>query len=488
MSAVTTDIQPEAPFAARGLTRDRSAVEAEPVGVPEGGSTSRTIRVLPAVLVLGDMLSIGASVGAAALALGYEGLTAARYAVVAASAVVLTVAFRRGYGSSRITSPLPAPATVARAIGVVALGVVVLSYTQVIEIPVQFLLAAGGASVAAALAMRGGTGLVVSMVAARAVRGPRVIMVGPRTPVMDELVNKLEATSAQVLGRLANGERGDGVLGDISRLPALVRELEADTVVLAADVYSPTELQEVSWLLESMRVKLLIAPAIAHVEAHRVGLEHVGGTPLVSLQLGPRGSSRLLKAVIDRSLGVLIGVASLFVLVPAMILVKATSAGPVFFRQTRVGTDGVPFSMVKLRSMHVDAEARLATLVGQSDGNVILFKMRKDPRITPVGRVLRRFSIDELPQIWNVIRGDMSLVGPRPPLPHEVANYDDRAYHRLAAKPVLTGLWQVSGRSDLDWDESINLDLHYVDNRAIRLDAKILAKTAGAVLGGRGAY
>ena len=148
----------------------------------------------------------------------------------------------------------------------------------------------------------------------------------------------------------------------------------------------------------------------------------------------------------------------------------------------------MPFTMLKLRTMYVDAEERLAQLADQSDGNGVLFKMRRDPRVTPPGRILRRFSIDELPQIWNVIRGEMSLVGPRPPLPREVAEYDDRAYHRLFAKPGLTGLWQVSGRSDLDWEESIQLDLRYVDNRTVRTDLKILARTAGAVVGGRGAY
>jgi len=138
--------------------------------------------------------------------------------------------------------------------------------------------------------------------------------------------------------------------------------------------------------------------------------------------------------------------------------------------------------------MYTDADKRRAELLDRSDGNEVLFKMRDDPRITPVGRWLRRFSIDELPQLWNVVRGNMSLVGPRPPLPQEVAEYDQDARQRLRAEPGLTGLWQVSGRSDLDWQQSIRLDLNYVDNRSLAMDAAILGRTFRAVFGGRGAY
>lgn len=274
----------------------------------------------------------------------------------------------------------------------------------------------------------------------------------------------------------------------MAEAPGLVRELAADTVVVAANALRAEELRQLSWRLEPLGVSLLVAPDVAEVEAHRTELVCVDGIPMMRIALGPSRTTMIIKAFIDRCLGVVLGLMALLVLLPATVAVKVTSPGPTLFRQQRAGEDGVPFTMVKLRTMYIDAEERLVELMDQNDGNSVLFKMRRDPRVTPVGRILRRLSIDELPQLWNVIRGDMSLVGPRPPLPQEVAEYDDRAYHRLSAKPGLTGLWQVSGRSDLDWEETVRLDLRYVDNRSAPGDLRILVRTAGAVLGGRGAY
>ena len=171
------------------------------------------------------------------------------------------------------------------------------------------------------------------------------------------------------------------------------------------------------------------------------------------------------------------------------VLVRLTSAGPAFFHQTRVGKDGVEFKIFKFRSMYVDAEARLAEIRHHnlnSDG--LLFKARRDPRVTGVGRILRRYSIDELPQLLNILNGTMSLVGPRPPLPSEVAQYGFDVRRRLLVRPGLTGLWQVSGRSDLSWDESVRLDLRYVENWSLGQDALILWKTLSAVMRGKGAY
>jgi len=170
------------------------------------------------------------------------------------------------------------------------------------------------------------------------------------------------------------------------------------------------------------------------------------------------------------------------------VAVRLTSSGPAFYRQTRVGVDGVPFTMWKIRSMYVDAEVRKDALLTLNDRDGLMFKMHDDPRITPVGRLLRRYSIDELPQLWNVVRGDMSIVGPRPPLPAEVDEYHDAVNRRLRVRPGLTGLWQVSGRADLPWDESVKLDLRYVDNWSLAMDLMILWKTGRAVIGGNGAY
>ena len=168
--------------------------------------------------------------------------------------------------------------------------------------------------------------------------------------------------------------------------------------------------------------------------------------------------------------------------------IKLEDGGPVLFKQPRVGRKGEIFDCLKFRSMSVDAEARLAELMAANEGSGPLFKMTHDPRITGVGRFIRRFSLDELPQLWNALRGDMSLVGPRPALPTEVAQYDSDTRRRLDVRPGLTGLWQVSGRSNLSWDDTVRLDLYYVDNWSLIQDVMILARTAKAILGTSGAY
>jgi lipopolysaccharide/colanic/teichoic acid biosynthesis glycosyltransferase len=170
------------------------------------------------------------------------------------------------------------------------------------------------------------------------------------------------------------------------------------------------------------------------------------------------------------------------------IAVKVTSRGPVVFRQERVGRDGRNFAMLKFRSMVIDADRMLGALVPDNDGNEVLFKKKIDPRVTRVGRVLRRYSLDELPQLFNILRGDMSLVGPRPPLRSEVERYGFDMHRRFLVKPGLTGLWQVSGRSDLSWDDSVRIDVRYVENWSLAFDFMILWKTVGAVLRGSGAY
>ncbi len=170
------------------------------------------------------------------------------------------------------------------------------------------------------------------------------------------------------------------------------------------------------------------------------------------------------------------------------LLIRHDSPGPVFFRQERVGVDGTRFSMIKFRSMKETAEDDLAALLEKNEGNGVLFKLRDDPRVTRIGAILRRYSLDELPQLWNIFVGDMSIVGPRPPLAREVEQYNDRVQRRLYIKPGLTGPWQVGGRSDLSWDESVRLDLHYVENWSITGDLRIMWRTVGVVISPVGAY
>lgn len=202
----------------------------------------------------------------------------------------------------------------------------------------------------------------------------------------------------------------------------------------------------------------------------------------------PRQPDAAGKRLLDLALagGAMLALAPLFAAVA--LALRLESPGPVLFRQTRIGKDGTPFTIFKFRSMYMDAEARRAGLLAQSDREGICFKARHDPRITRVGRVLRRFSIDELPQILNVLRGDMAIVGPRPALPQEVAAYPARALGRLAVKPGLTGIWQVSGRAEIGFDRMIDMDLAYARSRSLLLDLVLIAMTFRAVVSGRGAY
>lgn len=199
----------------------------------------------------------------------------------------------------------------------------------------------------------------------------------------------------------------------------------------------------------------------------------------------PAGTAR---RWLDLGLGLLVLALIWPVLLLSALAVALSSRGPVFFVQTRIGQHGVPFRMIKFRSMYADAEARRAALIDQSDRDGLCLKIRKDPRITPVGRVLRRWSLDELPQIFNVLKGDMSLVGPRPALPQEVADYPDRAHGRHLVLPGITGLWQVSGRAEIGFDQMIEMDLHYVRTASVATNLSILLRTFGAVVSGRGAY
>lgn len=444
---------------------------------------------LPVGMAAVDLLAVAIAVAVVA-GLNYSAVDALTAGVLAGAVMTVVVAVRGGYRRQHWGAPRQDLRALLMGIAIAGAVAVCLAYFGLVDLPQQVLLTAVAASVAMATLMRGLQQIVVRRLHRQGGLSRRVLMIGPAEGFGALTSSGLGGRDVAVLGRCAPGgaRNDDDVLGSVEEAPGLVREMGADTVLVAAGALDAAELRHLAWRLEPLGVNLLIAPDVIDVAPHRTQLVPVGGTPMMRIALGPTGTTKILKAVIDRGLGLLVALCALVVLVPAMAAIKATSPGPVLFRQTRVGEDGVPFTMLKLRTMYADAEERLAHLVEHSDGNDVLFKMHNDPRVTPVGRMLRRFSIDELPQIWNVIRGDMSLVGPRPPLPREVAEYDDRAYHRLLAKPGLTGLWQVSGRSDLDWEESVRLDLYYVDNRSTQDDLRILARTAGAVLGGRGAY
>jgi exopolysaccharide biosynthesis polyprenyl glycosylphosphotransferase len=265
---------------------------------------------------------------------------------------------------------------------------------------------------------------------------------------------------------------------------------EADVIFLTGGAaMAAGDLRQIAWDLEQEHVQLVVAPSITDISADRVRIRPVGGLPLVHLE-APRWAqaSRWAKRSFDMIGSALLIIAAAPVILFAAAQIKLHDGGPVFFRQTRVGKDGEAFGCFKFRTMVVDAEAMVARLQQEQGVEALLFKMKDDPRITKPGRWLRRFSIDELPQLFNVLLGDMSLVGPRPQVPREVAMYDDVMSRRLRVRPGMTGLWQVSGRNDLSVQDSIRLDLYYVDNWSMFQDLSILARTFGAVVGSRGAY
>ncbi|CAM3581512.1 exopolysaccharide biosynthesis polyprenyl glycosylphosphotransferase [Nocardioides zeicaulis] len=260
-------------------------------------------------------------------------------------------------------------------------------------------------------------------------------------------------------------------------------------VVLPGARMTHAEVRRLHWALAGVGAELYLGTGLLDVEPQRTRVVSTGGIDVLHITpavlSGPR---RLLKDVVERTLALVAFLLALPLLAVLCVAIRLETPGPALFRQERVGRNGVPFTMLKLRSMGVDAEAVRIGLAASNEKDGVLFKIADDPRITRLGAKLRRYSLDELPQLWNVVRGDMSLVGPRPALPSEVAQYDVDPRRRLVVKPGVTGLWQVSGRSDLTWAESVRLDLKYVDNWSLGLDVRILVRTVRAVLGHRGAY
>ncbi|WP_449065193.1 sugar transferase [Planomonospora algeriensis] len=291
-------------------------------------------------------------------------------------------------------------------------------------------------------------------------------------------------------GRAPRQFDGFPVLGDLHSAADAVRLVQADTVaVLSCPELDGLALRRLAWRLEETGTELYVASALMEVAGPRINIRPVAGLPLLHVDHPDlNGARQLVKGVFDRVMAAV----ALLVLLPVFLalaaLIRFGGPGPALFRQTRVGRGGREFTILKFRTMVPDAELVREELLEKDEGNGVLFKIRNDPRITPVGAWLRRYSLDELPQLVNVLRGEMSLVGPRPPLPAEVARYGSDVRRRLLVKPGMTGLWQVSGRSDLSWEESVRLDLRYVENWSLVLDLQILWKTWSTVTTGEGAY
>lgn len=328
----------------------------------------------------------------------------------------------------------------------------------------------------------------------------RALLVGDRSKsetVMSTIARDPDA-GIQVIGALTKGGTVDPdlasnvpILGTFHDVVAVVEALHVDTIIITgSDDLGASEMRRLGWSLEEKDVDVIVAPSLTDIAGPRIHTRPVAGLPLIHVEY-PRFEGR--KRVSKRAFDVIGSVCLLVLAFPLMVLVaiavKATSPGPVFYRQERVGLRGDVFGMWKFRSMVVGADDRLKSLLDEQGTSATpLFKINNDPRITPVGAFLRRYSLDELPQFFNVLMGSMSLVGPRPQVAAEVALYDDAARRRLFMKPGITGLWQVSGRSNTSWEDAIRLDLFYVENWSLTVDITILYRTVQAVRKAEGAH
>jgi exopolysaccharide biosynthesis polyprenyl glycosylphosphotransferase len=281
------------------------------------------------------------------------------------------------------------------------------------------------------------------------------------------------------------------VLGEHAELDDAIAASGAQLVIVTdTDHLGHQGLKQLTWDLEGAGVDLMISPNVVDVAGSRIALSTVASMPFLSVS-EPQyaAASTWRKVAFDRLAGGLLAFAALPLLALTAVAVKMSGPGPVIYRQQRVGKDGAPFDMFKFRSMRTNADAELRELLEEAGiGEGALPKLKDDPRVTPIGRFMRRYSIDELPQLLNVIRGEMSLVGPRPQRDFEVARYDHVAHRRLRVRPGITGLWQVSGRSNLTWDDAVRLDTYYVENWSMIADIAILWRTVRAVIGREGAY
>lgn len=450
-------------------------------------------------VVAGDSLIAALAATMAWLSTGISGELAAAATVTAMAAVwPFVLACRAAQSGDQVLGPKRHSAEVTRVlVGLLGLLAIVGSLAPVdlfgVPLAVAVVVLHAGSVVVRASSVRRSRALCET-----GEEGVPTLVVGPASSVaaaIDRLAggddHRLNVVSACV-------EDGAAVMEDG---PA-EHHTPVDSVLAAADehcahvvcvtpgsLFTGDRLRQLGWALEDAGIELVAEFGLTDVAPHRLRVTRAGASSLVHVRpTRPTGLRLAVKQVCDR-----VGaVVALMLLAPVFVMValavRASGPGPVLYRQVRVGRDNLMFTMVKFRTMHVDADLRRADLLASTDVDGPMFKMRRDPRITRVGRMLRRYSLDELPQLINVLRGEMSLVGPRPPLPEEVARYNATEHRRLRVIPGMTGLWQVSGRSNLAWDETVRLDLRYADNWTLGEDVRLLGRTAGAVVRGHGAY
>ncbi len=333
----------------------------------------------------------------------------------------------------------------------------------------------------------------------------RALIVGSRSDVeyVAGQIARDHGTGYVAVGAVSDGADAEDLVVDGRRVPvighgeggaravaAAAERCQADSVIISGRFGSGDEdVRQLSWSLEGTATELVLSSRLTDVAGPRIHFRPVEGLPLLHVEIPTFDGWR---HVLKRTFDIVVAAAALVLLAPMLLVIalaiRLHDGGPVIFSQTRCGRDGRTFQMLKFRSMTPTAEQDLAGLLDRNEGAGMLFKMRNDPRVTTVGRVLREHSLDELPQFWNILMGDMSVVGPRPPLVREVKAYDGPVHRRLMIKPGLTGMWQISGRSDLSWEESVRLDLYYVENWSLTGDLMIVWRTLKAVARPRGAY
>ena len=494
------------PAERRGTAREprRSWASSQPFEV------RKTVRAAPADRasgwrVVSARYGLVAASSDATIAMLVTGLTLARsydllhslvFGVLGAVIFVAAVAAFGGYRSRHFGDGPGEFQSLLRASVAVVLGLMVLGYVFRVPVPRSLVLVALPVGTAVCWLFRhvqrrwlhrwrqAGGAMMTTVVVGDEISAGRVIRDLTLAPHHGYRVDGVCVPSLD--GARAVG--GVPVLGAVADVVQIVADRQLDVVVVTGSYLSGAALRRLSWALERAGAHLVVAPDLIEVASPRLTVHPTAGLSLLEVEVGSPRRRLVAKMFIDTTLAALALVVFAPVIFLAAAAVRTTSPGPAFYRQTRVGIDGRPFTMLKLRTMYQDADARRAALLESSIGDGVLFKMAQDPRVTRVGRVLRRYSLDELPQLLNILRGDMALVGPRPPLLEEVEAYEDQVQRRLHVRPGLTGLWQVSGRSNLGWTESVQLDLRYVDNWSVTMDMLILWKTARAVITGNGAY
>jgi len=290
-------------------------------------------------------------------------------------------------------------------------------------------------------------------------------------------------------GQLNKKYHGIPVIDSTVNIKKHIRELHIDEVIVATSRLPQQKILDIITECETEGVEFKLVPGILEIIASRVSTDEIGGVPLLSIrEIRLQGINAAIKRLVDITLSLLALIILSPILLVVILAIRLGSKGPILFTQKRIGKEGKIFDLYKFRSMVVDAESMFESVVAQKGGDIIRFKAKDDPRITRVGRVIRKFSIDEVPQLINVLRGDMSLVGPRPPVPIEVERYTPWHKKRLRIRPGITGLWQVSGRSELPFEDMVRLDIYYIENWSLWMDFRIILRTVPTVLFGSGAY